>query len=324
MPFVAALPNHQRIDITEYPTPKLQLDGLDLHCPYCPSRFMIVSGERLTPHFRHHEFCRDPIAQLYFSGETEEHRQAKRFLKALFVQHIKNYSRAIPELEVRDAVCNRIADLMISYPFGYRQAIEVQLSRVGVQNIIERTTSYFNGGIDVVWFLGPHCRDERIREYLKEQIGFYHFIDFKSNSFAISPAYHYLVDGDFRSYSFEENTEYSQLWAHMIRLAILRYLQVYRYGFSPDFAKAILGTRRAETLFGGNFKSLKEHGAVVGEKYVWLGQRWPITLWQIASPENTAIWARARGLRPMRQSGLQAIRSRSKHQPALPRTPSSQ
>lgn len=295
MPFVAERQNHQRVDITDYKTPKLQLNGLDLHCPYCPSDFTIVSSENVTPHFRHRARCIDPVAEAYFSGETEEHRQAKRFLKTLFVDHLKNYTTATPELEVRDSVCNRIADLMISYPFGYRQAIETQLSRVNVENIISRTASYFEGGIDVIWFLGPRCRDERVRDYLKGEIGFYHFIDRQNDSFAISAAYHSLVEDKVWSYSIPDGGEYSSLWSHMIRLAIVRYLQSYRYGFSPDFVKAILGTNRAESLFGGTMKSLKEHVAVVGEKHELPNQRWPINLWRITSPENTLLNGLATG-----------------------------
>lgn len=318
MPFVAELADHRRVDITNYPTPKLQLNGLELHCPYCPSNFTIVSTENVTRHFRHYARCTDPVAEAYFSGETESHRKAKRFLKSLFVDHLKNYTKTTPELEVRDSVCNRIADLMISYPFGYRQAIEVQLSRVNAENIISRTASYFEGGIDVIWFLGPNCRDERVRDYLKGQIGFYHFIDCSDDSFAISAAYHYLVENEFRSYSTPDGGEYSSLWSHMIRLAIIRYLQFYRYGFSPDFVKAILGTTRAEALFGGTMKSLKEHGAVVGEKYELPNQRWPINLWKITSPENAAAWVTDRRIKPMRQRAKRAIMSRSNHKPVLP------
>ena len=318
MPFVAEQQDHSRVDITDYSTPKLQLDGLLLHCPYCHSKFTIVATEKTTPHFRHRARCPDSVAQSYFSGETEEHRQAKRFLKLLCLKHLGKYTQAHPELEVRDEICNRIADLMISYQFGYRQAIEAQLSRVDVSNIHERTESYLKAGIDVIWFLGPNCRDERILDYLTREIGIYCFIDIEQGAFVISAENYVWRDGRLLSHSTEHMGDYLYLLEHMMRLLVVRYLRVYKYGFSPDFKLAINGTGGSENLFGSNMLSLRNHAAVESKKYHIPNERYPINFWTLTSPANAARWAQERHIRPMESGAVLAIRSRSIHCPNLP------
>jgi hypothetical protein len=316
MPFVAEQEDHSRVDITDYSVPKLQLYGRLLQCPYCHSKFHIVYKK--IAFFRHRARCPDPVAQSYFSGETEEHRQAKRFLKLLCLQHLGKYTRTQPELEVRDKICNRIADLMISYQFGYRQVIEAQLCRVDVSNIQDRTESYFKAGIDVIWFLGPKCRDDRILDYLKRETGIYCFIDLEQGAFEISAENYVWRDCRLLSHRTEQMGGYLYLLEHMMRLLVLRYLRVYRYGFSPDFKLAINGTDGSENLFGSNMLSLRNHGAVESKKCQVSNQRYPVNFWTLTSPENAARRARVRHIRAMESDAVLAIRSRSVHSPRLP------
>jgi hypothetical protein len=312
MPFIAEKSNNTRIDITEYATPKLQIDTNDLRCPYCHTPFNIVHTESVMAHFRHKERCTDEVAQAYFSGETDEHRQAKKFLKELFVQHLAGYSTIRPELEVHDPSCNRIADIMISYPFGYRQAIEAQFSRVDLENIKARTLSYFESGIDVVWFLGPQCRDERIREFLQNRLGVYYYIDNQEGCFSISETTHYInSNGEINTFPNSSSCNSMRLWKDIIRLCVVRYLQVYGRGFAPHFAEAINGTQLAEKLFGANLGSLKKRGAVEGTPKTIPDRQHEIKLWKVIDGEIARQWANEHKIHPMPEPAKELIKSKN-------------
>jgi len=305
MPFIAVDQQSKRVDITDYQRPKIELSDQDLFCPYCHIDFIIVSGEKVASHFRHKQECQNPIAAAYFSGETEEHRQAKTFIKQQFIKELRNYTRLRPELEVLAEPASRIADVMISYPFGYRQAIEIQLSRVSLENIQERTEDYFQAGIDVFWLLGPEAREERIVHYLQSLFGECYYVTPTGASFRLSKFIGW-------------ESKYTDLWKELLRLAIVRYLQVYRAGLAPDFRQAISGHQKIEYLFGSNLGTLKKAGAVEDlEECLFRGYRYPVKFWKLSSPKRAVAWLKQRHIRPMRPEALEVIQSRSVHKSIL-------
>ena len=314
VPFIGQTDHGIRVDITDYAQPKLDLKSVDICCPYCESGFSIVMGEKVSAHFRHRSVCTNPIAQEYFSGETQEHRRAKALVKELFVRELRAYTTASPELEVYVEEAGRIADLLVEYPFGYMQAIEVQLSRVTEENIRKRTEAYISHGIDVLWLLGPKCRDITICDYLTRRLGCFYHIDVGDRYIDIRPKT--LIrrgGGNATSLQLGEH-----IWKHMLILIFARYLQVYRVGFSPDFRQAMSGTLKVEKFFGGQMNSLQKRGAVVGREVKTAGYRYSPKLWRLNDLQAVGLWIKERRVTPMKPGALGSIRRRARHTSSIP------
>lgn len=309
MPFVG-LCEGQRIDITEFPNAKLTLKGREIICPYCSANLNVVGGNQVIEHFRHDAACKNLIAQAYFSGETPEHKQAKKFLKGQFTEHLGKYTTLVPELEVMAEDAGRIADLMVTYPFGYRQAIEVQLSRVPAENIQERTESYIGAGIDVVWVLGKNVRDPLLVDYLKRKFGHTLLIEDVTTIPRLFVGHRLLSPGgpELQPY-LADGQEW--VWNHFLLLAFARYLQINRGGFSPDFNVAVQGKLTVESFFGGKMSSLRNEGAVTSTPTNFSGRRSSPKLWNLLDAVKARKWFKDRWIDPMQDSALAIIKARS-------------
>jgi competence CoiA-like predicted nuclease len=64
----------------------------------------------------------------------------------------------------------RVADILVTYPMGWRLAHEIQLSDITKDEIDIRTSDYESIGIDVVWWLGEKIRNE-VRNWSIERFG---------------------------------------------------------------------------------------------------------------------------------------------------------
>lgn len=177
MPFIAMnQATDERVDITKIANPRLTLRAADMACPVCGWPMIVKAGMIMRPHFSHkpgRENC--PYAD-YASGETQEHRDAKTILRDNLGEWFGEYGMAEPELEVYipdvKHARNRIADLLFTFPSGWRVAHEIQLASITVRDLEERTEDYLNAGIDVFWWLGRNAATSTNFEWSMRTYGF--------------------------------------------------------------------------------------------------------------------------------------------------------
>ncbi len=171
MPFVA---EHKetgaRIDVTHAENPRLEIDQEQCVCPLCGGPFTLRAGLIRRPHFAHRVAqCK---SQYRTHPESAAHLEAKWFLKHHLREEFPEYMTATIEFEVKLEPIWRIADLMVTFPSGWRQAHEIQLSSITTEELQERTNDYTAMGIDVVWWLGHHADTEINRQWCIETFGY--------------------------------------------------------------------------------------------------------------------------------------------------------
>lgn len=186
MPLIALnKKTNERVDISEFDEPAFQLRANDLACPLCESRMMVVSAVKDTggytkriAHFRHHRI-NDCIYTAYGAGESEQHRQAKLWLRE---QLLKESGFRVPvELEYHIAEVSRIADVAQIFPTGWIVVHEIQLATITVQNLDARSRDYLVAGCDVIWYLGGKARTEANLIWAEAFQGFRAIIHFEEN-----------------------------------------------------------------------------------------------------------------------------------------------
>ncbi len=121
--------------------------GRHYFCPVCESRVTLKKGPVKTAHFSHYHII-DCMRYLY-KRESVEHLKLKHDLylelSPFYPVSMEYY---MPGIE-------QIADLLIDGAL----ALEIQLSTISPQLIIDRTEGYASIGIDVIWLLD----DETLR-----------------------------------------------------------------------------------------------------------------------------------------------------------------
>lgn len=151
MPFVAKdTETQERIDITHYANPRLELRADQLACQICGARMIIRHGLMVRPHFAHTKACPIPYAS---HPESAEHLAGKAYVSA-WLKEQPGFEDATIELEVPIHARKRIADIMVTFPRGHRCAVEIQLAAITTADLEARTKDYLDDGIDVIWTLG--------------------------------------------------------------------------------------------------------------------------------------------------------------------------
>jgi len=177
MPFVAKLKSTgQRISIDDYERPREQLASGDIICqfPDCGSDLFVKSGLIIKPHFAHkpNSPCR---TSLEAHPESAEHRLGKRMVAQWLAENFKSkgYERVRIEYEVVVPEAGRVADVMVTFPGGMREAHEIQLARISHHDIERRTLSYLNAGISAIWWIGESSDSDQPsnREWLLRETG---------------------------------------------------------------------------------------------------------------------------------------------------------
>jgi competence CoiA-like predicted nuclease len=157
MPFIAIDKiSGKRIDITTIEKPKQTLRDGQFVCQLCEQPMFIRSGDIRITHFYHKAVCHSDIF-VPQERETEEHLFGKKEIARMLREQFNNqhvlieYERPLKEIR-------RVADILITYPMGWRLAQEIQLSDISEKEIEERTNAYESIGIDVIWWLGKKVR----------------------------------------------------------------------------------------------------------------------------------------------------------------------
>lgn len=170
MPFIALQKDTKdRIDITTLDNPRLVLKSGECVCQLCGAPMTIIAGQIRVAHFRHMAACPTEYAS---HPESPQHREAKKFLALHLRTAYAEYTTADIEYEVPVPEVKRIADLMITFPMGWRIAHEVQLASITTEILQERTNDYLRAGVDVVWWLGNNANTPANRDWCRDTFGY--------------------------------------------------------------------------------------------------------------------------------------------------------
>jgi len=176
MPFIAKnSQTGERIDITKIENPRNTLKASELVCQCCDWPMIIRSGLVARPHFAHKPGRDECPYVAYARAKTPEHLAAQEALRDHLAGWFQEYTSTQAELEVmiRDTTHKktRFADVMFTFPNGWRVAHEIQLASITTQELDERTQDYLGAGIDVFWWFGRDADTVTNREWSYKTYG---------------------------------------------------------------------------------------------------------------------------------------------------------
>lgn len=154
MPFCALDENKNRLNTFDN---LQQIDELRkiknvFWCPNCNDVMTFAHGNVVVPHFKHKILCK-------FASEPEskQHLTMKAHIKHLF-----------PSAILENRIGERINDITIP---EFKVAIEVQVSNISEDDILQRTLDYNKYGFSVLWIFGNRSDDElsKLRVHIKKQ-----------------------------------------------------------------------------------------------------------------------------------------------------------
>lgn len=177
MPFIAIdTGTGERVDITDYEVPKIQLRNRDFVCPVCKEPMHVRHTLIVTAHFAHNP---NPDRDCPFAGgESLLHLSAKKALVNRLggngSRYKEFYNEAKFEKEVWFPEIQRKADILITFPDGEREAHEIQLSPITAREFEDRTLDYLRVDINVYWWLGPKLVDTPgLRDWFLQEYGYF-------------------------------------------------------------------------------------------------------------------------------------------------------
>lgn len=112
----------------------------DYFCPYCKTELILKKGIKVTTHYAHKINVHRKCAK----AETEKHYYAKFFIANLLKQHGYNV-----EIEPYCPTIMQYPDILIDSKI----AMEIQFSRISLQEIRERSLGFKSLGVEVVWII---------------------------------------------------------------------------------------------------------------------------------------------------------------------------
>lgn len=172
MPFIAKnKKTGERIDITTLDNPKAIFKAGDCICQLCNSPLNVRSqhfrsGYKIRSHFYHRGDC---DGEFEAHPESPEHLFGKIYLREELRKLYSQWADVEIELEVPIRMDwrpkGRIADIMVTWPMGWREAHEIQLASITPEKLQERTDDYERCGINVTWWLGGRAENPSNREW---------------------------------------------------------------------------------------------------------------------------------------------------------------
>lgn len=112
----------------------------DYFCPYCKTELILKKGIKVTTHYAHKSNVHRKCAK----AETEKHYYTKFFIANLLKQHGYNV-----EIEPYCPTIMQYPDILIDSKI----AMEIQFSRISLQEIRERSLGFKSLGVEVVWVI---------------------------------------------------------------------------------------------------------------------------------------------------------------------------
>lgn len=162
----------ERVDLTQLKNPRSHdIKSGDCICQLCGERMIIRAGFVREAHFAHYAQteCRTDYE---YHPESRLHLAGKRFVADKLREGIAEYSGATIEFEVKVPEAHRVADIMVTFPMGWREAHEIQLASISIEKLQERTYAYLGEGIDVVWWLGKSAATESNQLWCAKNLGY--------------------------------------------------------------------------------------------------------------------------------------------------------
>ncbi|HOW92525.1 MAG TPA: competence protein CoiA family protein [Anaerolineaceae bacterium] len=163
MAFIALRKDTQeRIDITRIEKPYLELKSGDCVCQLCGEPLIVRCGMIRQAHFAHYSAC---VSDYRYHPESPEHMAGKEYVADLITQMLINMGIENPKVdyEVRIPEAKRVADVLVTFPMGWRIACEIQLASITIADLEERTNDYARAGIDTIWWLGKQADTDQNR-----------------------------------------------------------------------------------------------------------------------------------------------------------------
>ena len=168
----------ERVSMCDYSDPRRDMIGMDLVCPYCGIKMIVVAGLVTVHHFRHASGeCTCPYDS---HPESQEHMLSKVVLAKNLGKWLPLFECAAVGIEVPVPEAHRIADLMYTFDDGWRIAVEVQLASITTESLEARTRDYALAGVDVYWFLGGKANTNTNRGWCDETQGFVFELEYEA------------------------------------------------------------------------------------------------------------------------------------------------
>ena len=140
---------------------QLKIDG-DIFCPYCNTKTIFKNGTINIPHFAHKEktsciYSEYVKEKCGTGGESKEHLEYKLFFK----EELEKLPE-VESVELEKKIGNRIADIVVYFNDNDnlkrdKAIIEIQLSRIQLKTIQNRTEEYISYGYkeeNIYWLFG--------------------------------------------------------------------------------------------------------------------------------------------------------------------------
>lgn len=182
MPFVVEqISTGKRICAFDYENTQQIRDSFqasDIRCPFCKAEMILVGSNLKAIHWRHR--AKMSTCPSVREGESLLHFMAKKrqfeILKAK--SEIGRYTVQV-EYRFPDAGKNgRIADIAMFCSDGSIVVIEIQLSKISVEELEARTADYLEQGIFCIWVFGETALDANVMRWSYINFGGYHLVQF--------------------------------------------------------------------------------------------------------------------------------------------------
>lgn len=148
-----------------------------------------VYSKRCRTHFWHLGGC-ECASKLDRHPQTPEHREGVFALRSWLEKQLANCFTQTIQREVPLLECNRVADLLVTFPCGWRLAIELQLSAITLDSLDARIQSYLRNGTDVLWFIGKSADTVAVRDFLASRYNFVPLARFQDDG-GVQPTFGY-------------------------------------------------------------------------------------------------------------------------------------
>lgn len=182
MPWVARdADTGERVDLTHARFPE-RLRARRWTCLQCGRALYLRRSPRGVLHFMHAAVC---SGKLGTHPESEAHLAAKAFFAACLSEAWPAQAGARVELEAAVPKASRVADVLATFPDGWRLAIEIQLAAAPPAELEARSASYRRSAVDVVWVLGRRADTAANRDWCRRRYGFSTLVRFRER---VTPA----------------------------------------------------------------------------------------------------------------------------------------
>lgn len=183
MPFVAINKNNNtRVNIRRIKDPRFELKD-EYICEICKERMLIRGSDKVTYHFSHYPHNKEtPVLCPDREKESPEHLLAKSHLADMLIEKFSTHVDVKVEEEYWLPEIQRKADVLVTFPMGWRIAHEIQLSFISIDELEKRTNDYLSAGIDVFWWFGHKADTDLNRRWAIRNTGHCFGIEIETES----------------------------------------------------------------------------------------------------------------------------------------------